>query len=212
MVFWCTLYWHSFFFSQWKFMLMMRPSWLHGLVQVSSMLFFFFLQYFCFISWLSLAHSTNAHFHCLSVQCYILLKEVEKNCKLNDLDALDFNQVIIFVKSVTRAAELSKLLTECDQSCWVEQVTLFMIFTFIFHIFIVWGKHLYGWVFCSVKLRLIDKIVSYFPHKGDINMHFTFHLFHYLFLIDLNLVHTSTWMSRKHLVLLKKTRRGGIDF
>ncbi|XP_030957482.1 DEAD-box ATP-dependent RNA helicase 15-like [Quercus lobata] len=52
------------------------------------------------------------------VQHYILLKEAGKNRKLNDfLDALDFNQVVIFVKSVTRAAELNKLLTECDQSC-----------------------------------------------------------------------------------------------
>uniref|UniRef100_A0A7N2LZ88 Helicase ATP-binding domain-containing protein n=1 Tax=Quercus lobata TaxID=97700 RepID=A0A7N2LZ88_QUELO len=43
---------------------------------------------------------------------YILLDEAEKNRKLNDLlDALDFNQVVIFVKSVTRAAELNKLLT-----------------------------------------------------------------------------------------------------
>nr|POE98638.1 isoform 2 of dead-box atp-dependent rna helicase 56 [Quercus suber] len=48
------------------------------------------------------------------VQHYILLKEAEKNRKLNDFDALDFNQVVIFVKSVTRAAELNKLLTECD--------------------------------------------------------------------------------------------------
>jgi hypothetical protein len=40
---------------------------------------------------------------------------VEKNRKLNDLlDALDFNQVVIFVKSVTRAAELNKLLVECN--------------------------------------------------------------------------------------------------
>ena len=79
--------------------------------------FFFlfkFLQYFCFISWLSLAHSNNAHFHYLSVQHYILLKEAKKNRKLNDLDALDFNQVVIFVKSVTRAAGLNKLLNECD--------------------------------------------------------------------------------------------------
>ncbi|KAF3959398.1 hypothetical protein CMV_015793 [Castanea mollissima] len=51
------------------------------------------------------------------VQHYILLKEAEKNRKLNDLlDTLDFNQVVIFVKSVTRAAELNKFLTECDQS------------------------------------------------------------------------------------------------
>jgi len=40
---------------------------------------------------------------------------VEKNRKLNDLlDALDFNQVVIFVKSVSRAAELNKLLVECN--------------------------------------------------------------------------------------------------
>ncbi|KAL8479534.1 hypothetical protein ACS0TY_026436 [Phlomoides rotata] len=40
---------------------------------------------------------------------------MEKNRKLNDLlDALDFNQVVIFVKSVNRAAELNKLLVECN--------------------------------------------------------------------------------------------------
>ncbi|OAO92331.1 hypothetical protein AXX17_AT5G10880 [Arabidopsis thaliana] len=40
---------------------------------------------------------------------------MEKNRKLNDLlDALDFNQVVIFVKSVSRAAELNKLLVECN--------------------------------------------------------------------------------------------------
>ncbi|WMV34672.1 hypothetical protein MTR67_028057 [Solanum verrucosum] len=49
------------------------------------------------------------------VQHYIKLSETEKNRKLNDLlDALDFNQVVIFVKSVNRAAELNKLLAECN--------------------------------------------------------------------------------------------------
>jgi len=48
-------------------------------------------------------------------QHYIKLKENEKNRKLNDLlDALDFNQVCIFVKSVQRANELNKLLNECN--------------------------------------------------------------------------------------------------
>jgi ATP-dependent RNA helicase UAP56/SUB2 len=52
---------------------------------------------------------------CLWRQHYIKLSEVEKNRKLNDLlDALDFNQVVIFVKSVSRAAELNKLLVECN--------------------------------------------------------------------------------------------------
>ena len=51
----------------------------------------------------------------LKCQHYIKLTEAEKNRKLNDLlDALDFNQVVIFVKSVSRAAELNKLLSECN--------------------------------------------------------------------------------------------------
>lgn len=49
------------------------------------------------------------------VQHYIRLQENEKNRKLNDLlDALDFNQVVIFVKSVRRCIELNKLLVECN--------------------------------------------------------------------------------------------------
>ncbi|KAI3988492.1 hypothetical protein MKX01_026306 [Papaver californicum] len=41
--------------------------------------------------------------------------QLEKNRKLNDLlDALDFNQVVIFVKNMSRAAELNKLLVECN--------------------------------------------------------------------------------------------------
>lgn len=52
---------------------------------------------------------------CHLFQHYIKLQEPEKNRKLNDLlDALDFNQVVIFVKSVSRAAELNKLLVECN--------------------------------------------------------------------------------------------------
>ncbi|KAF9681226.1 hypothetical protein SADUNF_Sadunf06G0203400 [Salix dunnii] len=51
----------------------------------------------------------------IEIQHYIKLTELEKNRKLNDLlDALDFNQVVIFVKSVSRAAELNKLLVECN--------------------------------------------------------------------------------------------------
>jgi ATP-dependent RNA helicase UAP56/SUB2 len=48
-------------------------------------------------------------------QYYIKLSESEKNRKLNDLlDVLEFNQVIIFVKSTLRATELDKLLRECN--------------------------------------------------------------------------------------------------
>jgi ATP-dependent RNA helicase UAP56/SUB2 len=49
------------------------------------------------------------------VQHYVMLREGEKNRKLNDLlDALDFNQVVIFVRSVARAKELDRLLRECN--------------------------------------------------------------------------------------------------
>merc|ERR1711959_40799 len=48
-------------------------------------------------------------------QYYVNLSEKEKNRKLNDLlDALEFNQVVIFVKSVQRAIALDKLLVECN--------------------------------------------------------------------------------------------------
>merc|ERR1712072_951708 len=48
-------------------------------------------------------------------QHYIKLKEEEKNRKLNDLlDALEFNQVVIFVAKVNRAIVLHKLLEECN--------------------------------------------------------------------------------------------------
>jgi ATP-dependent RNA helicase UAP56/SUB2 len=48
-------------------------------------------------------------------QYFINLKEDQKNRKLVDLlDALEFNQVVIFVKSVQRAEMLSKLLLDCN--------------------------------------------------------------------------------------------------
>ncbi|CAI4211147.1 unnamed protein product [Parascedosporium putredinis] len=48
-------------------------------------------------------------------QYYVSLEEREKNRKLNELlDELQFNQVIIFVKSTLRATELDKLLRECN--------------------------------------------------------------------------------------------------
>jgi ATP-dependent RNA helicase UAP56/SUB2 len=48
-------------------------------------------------------------------QYYVKLTEAQKNRKLNDLlDALDFNQVVIFVNGVRRCQELVKLLNECN--------------------------------------------------------------------------------------------------
>jgi ATP-dependent RNA helicase UAP56/SUB2 len=49
------------------------------------------------------------------LQYYAKIQEKEKNRKLNDLlDNLEFNQVVIFVKSVQRAIALDKLLVECS--------------------------------------------------------------------------------------------------
>lgn len=79
---------------------------LHGLVQVCGGNHTFFLSNLDIHSSLPKL-PTSQH--------YIKLSEMEKNRKLNDLlDALDFNQVVIFVKSVNRAAELNKLLVECN--------------------------------------------------------------------------------------------------
>ncbi|KAL1888166.1 Suppressor of the cold-sensitive snRNP biogenesis mutant brr1-1 [Ceratocystis pirilliformis] len=48
-------------------------------------------------------------------QYYLALEEREKNRKLNQLlDDLQFNQVIIFVKSTARCTQLDKLLRECN--------------------------------------------------------------------------------------------------
>ncbi|KAF7999568.1 hypothetical protein HF325_006244 [Metschnikowia pulcherrima] len=48
-------------------------------------------------------------------QYYLKLAEKDKNRKLSDLlDSLEFNQVIIFVKSTRRANELNKLLCACN--------------------------------------------------------------------------------------------------
>jgi len=48
-------------------------------------------------------------------QYYVKLPESKKNRKLNDLlDALEFNQVVIFVNGVRRCQALNKLLVECN--------------------------------------------------------------------------------------------------
>eukprot|EP01004_Peranema_trichophorum_P003930 NODE_2887_length_1467_cov_98.881696_g2497_i0.p1 GENE.NODE_2887_length_1467_cov_98.881696_g2497_i0~~NODE_2887_length_1467_cov_98.881696_g2497_i0.p1 ORF type:complete len:426 (-),score=79.60 NODE_2887_length_1467_cov_98.881696_g2497_i0:134-1411(-) len=47
-------------------------------------------------------------------QYFVKVEDNKKNRKLNDLlDALEFNQVVIFVKSVQRAKALTELLREC---------------------------------------------------------------------------------------------------
>lgn len=48
-------------------------------------------------------------------QYYFVFEEREKNCKLNEfLDDFQFNQVIIFVKSILCVIELDKFFCECN--------------------------------------------------------------------------------------------------
>ena len=48
-------------------------------------------------------------------QYFVRLEESQKNRKLTDLlDALEFNQVVIFVSKVNRAVELNRILEECN--------------------------------------------------------------------------------------------------
>jgi len=48
-------------------------------------------------------------------QYFVKLTDAQKNRKLNDLlDALEFNQVVIFVKSVQRSTALAELLRDCS--------------------------------------------------------------------------------------------------
>ncbi|KAJ7713763.1 P-loop containing nucleoside triphosphate hydrolase protein, partial [Mycena maculata] len=57
---------------------------------------------------------TRSSLHGLQ-QHYVKLEETGKNKKLNELlDTLEFNQVVIFVKSVAQANELDKLLVSCN--------------------------------------------------------------------------------------------------
>jgi len=52
-------------------------------------------------------------------QHYVKLAENEKNRKLNELlDALEFNQVVVFVKSVQRAIQVSMDRLELGRMSW----------------------------------------------------------------------------------------------
>ncbi|KAJ7747697.1 hypothetical protein DFH07DRAFT_1037118 [Mycena maculata] len=65
-------------------------------------------------AWRSEECATCSSLHGLQ-QHYMKLEETRKNKKLNELlDTLEFNQVVIFVKSVAWANELDKLLVSCN--------------------------------------------------------------------------------------------------
>ena len=110
-------------------------------------------------------------------QHYIKLKEEEKNRKLNDLlDALEFNQVVVFVKSVQRAIQLDKLLQECNFPSVAihgsmkqeERIKMYQNFKDFKHRILVstdiWGR--------GIDIERVNIVVNYdMPDSSDTYLH-----------------------------------------
>jgi len=110
-------------------------------------------------------------------QYYIRLEEADKNRKLNDLlDALDFNQVVIFVSKVKRAVELSRLLEDCNfPSICIhsnlkqeERITRFKAFK-DFSKRILVSTDLFG---RGIDIERVNIVINYdFPDQSDQYLH-----------------------------------------
>jgi ATP-dependent RNA helicase UAP56/SUB2 len=110
-------------------------------------------------------------------QHYVKLAENEKNRKLNELlDALEFNQVVIFVKSVQRAIQLDKLLQECNFPSVAiharieqqERIELYQSFKDFKHRILVstdiWGR--------GIDIERVNIVVNYdMPEVSDTYLH-----------------------------------------
>ncbi|KAJ1638117.1 HLA-B associated transcript 1 [Pavlovales sp. CCMP2436] len=110
-------------------------------------------------------------------QHYVKLSEAEKNRKLNDLlDALEFNQVVIFVKSVQRATELNKLLMECNfpsiaihrQMTQEQRIQKYEAFKNFQHRILVstdiWGR--------GIDIERVNIVINYdMPENSDSYLH-----------------------------------------
>jgi ATP-dependent RNA helicase UAP56/SUB2 len=110
-------------------------------------------------------------------QHYVKLAENEKNRKLNELlDALEFNQVVIFVKSVQRAIQLDKLLQECNFPSVAiharieqqERIELYQSFKDFKHRILVstdiWGR--------GIDIERVNIVVNYdMPDSSDTYLH-----------------------------------------
>ncbi len=84
-------------------------------------------------------------------QYYMKLDEREKNRKLNDLlDSLEFNQVIIFVRSTLRCTELDKLLRECNFPSTAVHSGIGQEERYVFHILAVLSLHTDSFVVSNV--------------------------------------------------------------
>jgi len=110
-------------------------------------------------------------------QYYIRLDEADKNKKLNDLlDALDFNQVVIFVSKVKRATELSRLLEDCNfpsicihsQLKQEERISRFKAFK-DFSKRILVSTDLFG---RGIDIERVNIVINYdFPDQSDQYLH-----------------------------------------
>ena len=110
-------------------------------------------------------------------QHYVKLVENEKNRKLNELlDALEFNQVVIFVKSVQRAIQLDKLLQECNFPSvaiharieQTERIALYQSFKDFKHRILVstdiWGR--------GIDIERVNIVINYdMPEVSDTYLH-----------------------------------------
>mmetsp|Transcript_28505 Transcript_28505/g.73077 ORF Transcript_28505/g.73077 Transcript_28505/m.73077 type:complete len:212 (-) Transcript_28505:905-1540(-) len=110
-------------------------------------------------------------------QHYVKLAENEKNRKLNELlDALEFNQVVVFVKSVQRAIQLDKLLQECNFPSVAihasmkqeERIKMYQNFKDFKHRILVstdiWGR--------GIDIERVNIVVNYdMPDSSDSYLH-----------------------------------------
>lgn len=110
-------------------------------------------------------------------QHYVKLAENEKNRKLNELlDALEFNQVVVFVKSVQRAIQLDKLLQECNfPSVSIhaglkqeERIKMYQSFKDFKHRILVstdiWGR--------GIDIERVNIVINYdMPEESDTYLH-----------------------------------------
>jgi len=110
-------------------------------------------------------------------QYYVKLAENEKNRKLNEmLDVLEFNQVVVFVKSVQRAIQLDKLLQECNFPSVAihasmkqeERIKMYQNFKDFKHRILVstdiWGR--------GIDIERVNIVVNYdMPDASDTYLH-----------------------------------------
>lgn len=111
------------------------------------------------------------------VQHYVKLEERQKNRKLTDLlDALDFNQVVVFVKTKQRAIQLNRLLQECafpsicihSDMPQAERLNLFKKFKAYEHRILI-STNLFG---RGVDIERVNIVINYdMPQDSDEYLH-----------------------------------------